>query len=308
MDAQPRQHFSIELGDDNTSLADDNFRPDDLLLEGDFYRESNDVTRGVTLPLGFSEEGAFQDFETNILLSKTALSYEGESIFSDLVLPPLLPAVSPTSLVLRAESPGAVAQSLLDFLANESGEILKVSAQKFAVKADVFQTVNSSILICRLKARVYRFSDALVVDFCRRSGDALAFQHTFVRASQHLLQSFTAVEAAGAEKIQQPWQSAELLLDSPKTADCLEEPALDPLLDMLRDTSPAGPAQQAEALVALIATALASSAGAIGVCAARGREADIFKACASSCHKAVSYHAEQLEALLLEKGGCEGAY
>jgi len=294
MDAQPTQYTGIELVDDMSQLS---LADNDFLLEGDFYREDEPVTRGVTLPVDFSEECAFQDFGIDVM--ETAISYKGEQVFNDLVLPPLLPAVSSTSLALRAESPGAVAQSLLDFLANEDGDIVKVSAPKFAVKADVVQRVNGSLLNCRLKARVYRSSQALVVDFCRRSGDVVAFQQTFERAVLHLLESFSAEEADSAEKIQQSWPSVDLPPVSSKEA----EAALDPLLDILRDTSPAGQAQQAEALVALMTIALASSAGAVAVCTAWGREADIFKACASSGDRDVSYPAARLEAVLLERCG-----
>jgi len=156
--------------------------------------------------------------------------------------------------------------------------------------------VNGSLLNCRIKARVYRSSEAFVVDFCRRSGDAVAFQQTFTRAMQHLLANFKAV-AADTEKALL-WYSTEPSSDPCMAIDSLEEAALDPLLDMLRDTSPT---QQAEALAALVTMAVASTAGSIAVCAALGREADILKACTSSCRAEVSYPASQLEAVLHER-------
>lgn len=283
---------------------------EDFLLEGDFYREPDTVTRGVTLPLDFSEADPFQDFRMDTLLFEKADSHAGkaelfqaersEAFFSDLLQPPLLPTLPSwaTSLAMREkESPAAVAQSLHDFLAQEPGEIVKVSAEKFAVKADVFQTVNGILLHCRLKARVYRSLGGLVVDFCRRSGDALAFEQTYDRAVQHLLKDFSATAAVRAGSEVRRGSAEEV----PSAA--LEDAALDPLLELLRDASPAAQAQKAEALAALVTTALASTAGAITVCAALGRDAELLKACASSCRTEVSYPASQLEAVLHEHCG-----
>jgi len=303
--AQPMQHACEEPCYD-TSLFSTSV--DVFQLESDFYREPDMVERGVTLPLSFSAENLFQDFAEDTPFSDITVTDKGgcltgQKIFSDLVQPSLLPEFSVTSLMLSAESPGAVAQTLHDFLAQEVGSIAKVSALKFAVKADIFQIVNGSLLNCRLKARVYRYSEVLVVDFRRRSGDAVAFQQTFTRAAQHLLGYFTAVTADEARKVPRPQPSFELPSDYLKSKGYPEEALLDPLLDMLRDVSPAGQAQKAEALAALVTVAVSSTLGAITVAAAMSREADILKACMSSCLAEVSYTAARLEAVLHEHCG-----
>lgn len=226
-------------------------------LTGDFYRESDDVTRGVTLLSG--EEMYFpHELSCKCLTESAAPSMR----FSDSVLPPAVPLAEsqmlPTSLRLTTDSAADVAESICQFLETEVASIIiKVSPQKFSVKADVFQDLNGCPAHCLLKARVWRCGTTLLVEFCRRRGDSVAFQGLFRAAVQFLLTKFESPAMPEMTNFALP----------PPAPETLAKLELLPLLDMIQGGAAQGPLQ-AEALAALAALANLSQAGADAVCAA----------------------------------------
>mmetsp|Transcript_60048 Transcript_60048/g.106870 ORF Transcript_60048/g.106870 Transcript_60048/m.106870 type:complete len:342 (+) Transcript_60048:151-1176(+) len=310
----------------------------EMRLLGDFYRETDAVTRGVTLfpgdaeevdpfrdidgawsPLGKGQEAKLSGFvhDSDGFAAEAAKDSTALAQFTDAVQAPVVDGdrfhASATSLLLQAVSAAEVATSIQKLLLQESGEIIKVRPAKFSLKADIFQEVNGSLLHCRLKVRIFRSaelkqSEKLMVDFCRRSGDAVAFQRIFSRSVQHLLTEFNAAD--GSEAILPYLGETD---DAPFQIHIVSDPAeltLVPLLEMLQgDASPAQLAQQAEAIAALAALASASTTSAVAVCAALEQLArpGILEACASSCRAEVAYPAACLTKTLRDQCGWVGA-
>eukprot|EP00930_Biecheleria_cincta_P034163 TRINITY_DN23624_c0_g1_i1.p1 TRINITY_DN23624_c0_g1~~TRINITY_DN23624_c0_g1_i1.p1 ORF type:complete len:335 (+),score=72.19 TRINITY_DN23624_c0_g1_i1:100-1005(+) len=219
--------------------------------------------------------------------------------FPDSIRPPAAKLLPAMSFRLWAESPAAVAQRLYNFLRIEPGKIIKVSPGKFAVKADILQTINGCLIPCRLKVRIYcdeEDAKRLVVSFCKRSGDVLAFQ----KAVSRVLHDLT-LEFAAAQEIAEDVLASSELLSPPELPEAPTEPMLLPLLDMLQDDgSPSAPARCAEALAALTALATTNSAGAVSVRAALGQLQwlNLLKHFASSSQVEIAYPAKRLETIL----------
>jgi len=189
--------------------------------------ESDDVSRGVSLQIDSAmESGPFQELASvegsmpgqawtnhsglkisdyRHLCDEVFLGCACDATFSDSVQPPLLDQGLPcmhqpaTSLYLKAESAAALAKSIHEFLMQEHSNIVKIGHSKFTETAEMFQTVNAILLQCKLKTRIYRCSEhdphELLVEFCRRSGDAVAFQRSFARARRHLLAKFGTADS-----------------------------------------------------------------------------------------------------------------
>jgi hypothetical protein len=69
----------------------------------------------------------------------------------------------------------SVGNKLLDILISEGASINKVSLDKFSIKA----TICQQGLTCDVKVRLYRKDVGHVVEFQRRSGDALVFARVY---------------------------------------------------------------------------------------------------------------------------------
>lgn len=172
---------------------DDALAPPPLL--GDFYREPEDVTRGITLsafdcnsigdvwsptlsgpwePLKLIEAPRsvqtracrFQDFE------------EGRKVPED----PFF-VLEKTTQYLLGVSPSKAGNLLLDLLEQEiPSSITKINEKKFTIKANAFHDGNA----CQIKICIYQQEPGCAVEFQRRSGDALAFWGVYEKAKQYL--------------------------------------------------------------------------------------------------------------------------
>jgi len=156
-------------------------------LSGDFYREPDDVTRGLTLSLNddFGFGSAFNVDRTN-KLTCPGTSYE--VFVAEYVAPALSEDVQAflesSTLQLSESSTAAVGNSLLAFFTNETdAKIKKMSQKKFTIKAEVF--VGG--IWCCLKVRMYRNEGGTLVEFQKRSGDTIAFFSLYRQASAYLL-------------------------------------------------------------------------------------------------------------------------
>jgi len=302
----------------------------DLRLDGDFYGMQEDVFRGITLPQDIFGSNPF--CQPGLDLTEDAFSLAGkihnskifgasgtaiqddaddmmsgafidiDVCFQDSCRPPVAKLLPAMSFRLWAESPAALAQRIFNFLRIEPGKIIKVSPRKFAVKADILQTVNGCLVPCRLKVRIYCDEEdtrRLVVSFSKRSGDALAFQKTVARALDDLTLEFEAAQEIPEDVLasSEPQRPTEL----PET---LTESMLLPLLNMLQDDgSPTAPARCAEALAALTSLATMNSASAVSVRAALGelQWLNLLKAFTFSSQVEIAYPARRLETFLAEE-------
>lgn len=176
---------------------------------GDFYRETDNVCRGVTLPQG-DVPGAipFKDFgdgdfyrepdragfglSSDMGFSSSTL-LENVGINTETFMPTDFPPPSPTdsffklemtTLYVASSMPCEIGNHLLDFLGTEVvSTITKMRRAKFSIKADVF--VDS--MMCSLKIRVYsQESGQFAIEFQRRSGDTISFNVTFQKLAAYL--------------------------------------------------------------------------------------------------------------------------
>lgn len=178
---------------------------------GDFYRETDNVCRGVTLPqgdvpgalpfkdfgggdfyrepdragFGFSS-GMDMGFSSSTLLENVGINTES---FMPADFPPPSPTDSffkleMTTLFVASSMPCEIGNHLLDFLGTEVvSTITKMRRAKFSIKADVF--VDS--MMCSLKIRVYRQeSGQFAIEFQRRSGDTISFNVTFQKLAAYM--------------------------------------------------------------------------------------------------------------------------
>jgi len=156
-----------------------------LVTLGDFYRQPDDITRGLTMyscedltdftklvkadcvSYGFSEEDC-----------QTAWGYDAEPIPEHNFF-----QLGPTTVLVSSVSAATLLDRLLDFLAEDaSGVLLKVNRKKFTLKAQVFIDGFS----CVAKAYIYKkCAGQYVIDIQRRSGDSVAFQRMYRSVSQH---------------------------------------------------------------------------------------------------------------------------
>jgi len=313
-----------EFSDDLTWASINGTEVPDVRLLGDFYRETDNVTRGVTLFPDIGEEAdPFRDFDSESwfapkgeakqsgfvsnsdgLATDPAKDSNGSTQFTDLVQPAVADADrfhAATSVRFQAHSAAELAMSIEKFL-SQTGEIIKVTPAKFSLKADIFQEINGSLLHCRIKVRIFRSksdSEELMVDFCRRSGDAVAFQKIFSRTVQHVLAKFNAADDSEV-------YASRLGVEDVPPVNRVADPTeltLVPLLEMLQgDASPE--LAQAEAVAALAALASASTTSAVAVCAALEQLArpGVLEACAANCRTEVAYPAACLTKTLRDCG------
>mmetsp|Transcript_38956 Transcript_38956/g.69148 ORF Transcript_38956/g.69148 Transcript_38956/m.69148 type:complete len:437 (+) Transcript_38956:75-1385(+) len=255
-------------------------------FDGDFYRDPDDVTRGLTMHPG--EAPHFADFYREPdefckgpsmgapgshfgglpflagdpkaagfgnLLSTDYLkdAMTNKKTFEKSNKPPPLPTDTFFTLELTTlhalGEPDVIGNHLLDFLCKEVvSSITKVNQKKFSIKADVF--VNN--VMCTLKIRLYDFCDprGFAVEFQRRSGDAVTYNVVFQKACQYMktVKQKGMLVTGGSEA------SPTMLAPPPLPAEfVIPEVDLAPLFDM------AGmvhiPSLQAEAASSLVTVA-----------------------------------------------------
>lgn len=245
------------------------------LCQGDFYRESDDVVRGVSLPTlpppMFAGSGCQKGFfetepdgfrtcdlalrqtdgkDTSLVPMKEQFQAtgEGSETFQACFLPPAPPSsqhfhFEPTTLSLEGALPHEIANRVLTFLRSQViSSITKVRPVKYTISADVFQDGKT----CALKVRVYHVSDApsrYSVEFQRRSGCAIAFNSVYQRAADFL---GAACDTQCCQSTGSGVQQLPELLPLPNDEMELDFEDVVPLLEMARSMS-----LQAEAACAL---------------------------------------------------------
>jgi hypothetical protein len=98
--------------------------------------------------------------------------------------------VSPTSGRLLP-TPAQIGNLLIDFLKTDvNSSIEKVRPRKFWIRANVFlksEAHGVRYSMCTIKIRIYKALDgSFVIEFMRRTGDALVFNKVFQQASRYL--------------------------------------------------------------------------------------------------------------------------
>jgi hypothetical protein len=247
-------------------------------LDGDYYIEEDNVTRGVTF---FSSElmdgsspfdtGAdkFNNYDNlddpfagcafpqppslfapplappalpRAVVARAVL----ESDFASISSPPRVPfgGCAATSVTLGNVCPVDVMRAICNFFETEiTGVITKFSPYKCAMKADVFQEEDSCAAGCTVKARLFQEEpQQLVAEFQRREGDALAFGSVFKRMEEYL-----RVYLSGKVQTCAP-EGLQIIPAAPALAEECED--LQPLVDTVLGAT--SPETQAEALAALL--------------------------------------------------------
>jgi len=135
-------------------------------------------------------------------------------------------------------SPSRAGNWVLDFLEEEiPASITKVNNNKFTIKAEAFH----GSLSCSIKVYLYQQETGCAVEFQRRSGDAIAFQGIFDKASAYLCEhtasqgSLLSTEKPGVTSAAVKGCS---LLCAPTDMDVAVEDCLQVLLEMPRNTCP----------------------------------------------------------------------
>lgn len=285
--------LSNDLGQDGEWGAAGLDQP--MRLQGDFYNEPDNATRGCVVlqgtdPCGHdfgTHEGSVwdsqfwfskaPDLNEGLMLSghDDFLAHSGiqaiinEPRFSDSVAPREAEpgGFARTTVTILSSSAAEVAACIYKFLKSEvAASIRKVTPNKFAIKADIFNDVGGNFTNCLLKVRVLRppgqESQGLLVEFNRRQGDVVSFGHFFAQASAHLLRCFPGSlgrsPASQAQALQMP--------PVPSVPEKLAAPQgdLQPLLDMVMNND--APPLQAEAMAALVTIAGAGAASAAAMC------------------------------------------
>ncbi|CAJ1460862.1 unnamed protein product [Effrenium voratum] len=183
------------LGEDCEGGA---FASDRVPLPGDYYREPDDVLRGLTLEhdvtSSFSEESYWmmsscRPFTEQVFQKLPRDADATHWRFQRTDVPPDCPqesSLEATSFHLQSarEVSWEVGNRLLDFLELHDANITKVNRLKFTAKAQVL----CSGLVCEIKIRVYQDGDDRILILVHRvRGDGLAFSELFRLLKQHLL-------------------------------------------------------------------------------------------------------------------------
>jgi len=254
---------------------------------GDFYRDVDNVTRGVTLPSGagpsFGDPYELSKFDGpgdllkdkfhepddllkggDLLGGKLGVSSfptemkdcSQQSRFPEGCIPPDKPADSffkfeVTTQFVESEAPYQIGNFLLDFYNHEvvATYVKEVRHVKFAIKTDIFVDT----MMCTMKTRVYKLIDGrYAIEFQRRAGDAVSFNGTYHKACQYLrqraLDNPSALSMEGQEAPPRPFSFEPLELPGTDDPPITEE-QINPLLDMTRLQG--APWLQAEAAASL---------------------------------------------------------
>jgi len=182
-------------------------------MSGDFYREDDNVVRGVTFPQsGMSDTGHMKDGHMEEVWRKELFGdescfldplhqsrdfpYEGSAKevlslerFEAGDKPPNVPndeffQLESTTIFLQGVSPVETGNKLLDLFNNGELEasIRKVNHIKFSIKVEVY----SEGAMCLLKVRGYQQESKYALEFQRRSGDGIVFNRVYRRAKEWL--------------------------------------------------------------------------------------------------------------------------
>mmetsp|Transcript_130348 Transcript_130348/g.230319 ORF Transcript_130348/g.230319 Transcript_130348/m.230319 type:complete len:306 (+) Transcript_130348:112-1029(+) len=230
-------------------------------LASDFYCESDDGVRGVTLDLnsemtsfcrafvGYDEDGS----------AKACLKQSPTRQFTGRAAPRQLPDddLEVTSVTV---DPRATAADVCNILhAYTTSEVtatnVKINPKKYTIKADILHPDGAT---CTYKVCVYSKEPlgGLVVVFRRRGGDAIAFNRIFRHAAAYL--------HSHLEKHGDSHPEMERDLKAPVSEPTTPETDLQPLLDML--AAKGEERIQAEAAIALSAMAVVNASVAAHLC------------------------------------------
>jgi hypothetical protein len=273
-------------------------------LDGDPYRDPEEVSRGLTITAGHGFDGSSHGgpmcydmsaavypglgdpqcfgmlgpdpYEVGPQSHGSRAANTNEEAFAETTAVPrdvpkddFFRLATTTVLVMATiTSPGAIGNVLLRFLREQvQSSITKVTIEKFAIKADVF-VPEICYASCSLKIRIYRESiDRYAVEFQKRGGDGIVFNAAFQKAHQHLKASGLADDdGAGATMKQSPDIGFTL---PPLPVDESEEAEkgmahLAPVLDMASMSSE--PSLQAESAAALAGIADRGHDQAVSLC------------------------------------------
>jgi len=177
---------------------EDGMAPGPPPLMGDFYREPDDITRGVTIPsFDFDSindvwdpklSGHFDISKTIDAPSSIGHSRRLISRFQELQEGRRVPEdpfffLEQTTQFLEGASPSKAGNLVLDFLEQEiPSSITKVNDKKFTIKVEAFHSGHA----CQIKVYIYQQESGCAVEFQRRSGDAIAFCGIYGKASEYL--------------------------------------------------------------------------------------------------------------------------
>jgi hypothetical protein len=231
-------------------------------LAGDFYREDDNVTRGLSL---YNDADQFMYRGDTDLLGKACMEAPltwakvPEQSSSTAVLRFLeedeaMPVpedeffqLEQTRIVVSGMSAADVGNRMINFLGSEaSGLISKVNRKKFTIKAEV--CLHG--LTCETKVRVYRHAFMqYIVEMQRRSGDTIAFHNLYKWAADRL--SPNNLDVASASEAARPAPAPVPEVQHLQTAE--EEDLLRPLFDLAESSG--NRRLQAEAVQGLLQAA-----------------------------------------------------
>lgn len=175
-----------------------------------------------------------------------------------------------TTLFVFCDMHGSLMNFLLEFFATQVlASVAKVSQKKMCIKVDVF-VANA---MCTLKARAYYQQEfgRLVLEFQKRSGDALLFAEIYKQALKYL--QLKCSQAGFSIMSTLPKDSANLqhmLTLPPRPKGTLAIPDISPLLELAKQTNSLTlQAESASALASLaadpeVADALATDSDVVG--------------------------------------------
>lgn len=190
--------------------------PESPSLLGDYYSESSNAERGITLSLGdvMSSRGMCEDFkEFEARDEPPALTQE------------LRAHLATTTLHLSESSPMMVFNDLLALLRQAvDARVNKVNRKKCSLKA----TVILDGFACDLKVKLFRqHQSGIVVEFQRMSGDGATFMNVFHRASAYL-QRDASHQGHASDQV----APRSALWRTPHTKDLPLDQVVAPLLDL----------------------------------------------------------------------------
>lgn len=281
---------------------------DDLLLgapaegssqgfAGDFYREPDDVVRGVGMSPAFDCGPYPSAFDTGFGGMPGGDFYRDDDCSGKMVggfdfyradfqelnendferfqagdVPPATPTdeffslQATTVTVSRATPPDQIGNVILDFLSQSiEATVTKVRRPKYAIKATCFNNFGT----CEAKIRVWDndVNNIFQVEFQRRSGSVMAFSQVVQQATVYMrAQLPRAVECANQTEDQQLQCPVP-----PAFPNALQENSLDPLFDMAATKD--NPELQAEAAAGLLKVASNENAPVTELVSAKGLQA-----------------------------------
>jgi hypothetical protein len=227
-------------------------------------------------PLGdfFTDKGAaaFPAFQDPFKFHQAKVANGSDAIAERLFVedsrapPQAPPANSPlglgtTTLRVADARPHELANHLLEFFAQEGASVRKVNHDKFTMKVDFF--IRHAVIT--IKVRIYRMErgGVLAAEFCRYSGDCVAFCDVYKLASEHLKPHVAVLDSAKATPPAMMSGAPPALLPEHEEEEA-RVAALEPLLDLLSSSGPV----RADA-AAVLADVVKDSRGADCLCTNR---------------------------------------